>query len=275
MLRQQERPFTFVIDLSRGALSQRLTSIANVPTWKTLSIGRIREANQIALPTSGHLLSHSVDEMRAVLEKADVSEVLVLDDTSFSGVTSLLLEDLMRKAFPERKMKFTHGFLILNKGLLGPQPGAKHQIEKSGSSVLAGMEMVTPIDDGWHFFDMVQPQAAADHFLALKEFLELMNQSGFENLAALALSDESMLQALFPQLIATDVIRDLQQSGHFIARGPLRGDFHVRNPQLLPNIIGQDHVLEPKHWRGAMTFVLSQLMLLNFMLKEGKNETEN
>lgn len=261
---------TLIIDLTRGKLASSLSSITSIPQWNSFSIGRVREATKIDLPTSGHILSHNVEEIRDQLMDTDTSHVLVLDDTSFSGTTSLLVESLLKQAFPERKIEFTHGFLIVNTGKLGNQDGALDQIHKNGSQVISGFKMETPRDDGWHFFDIVNQDNIENHFIAVKEILRLLSHPNFGQLAVSFLSDEDVLRAMFPQLMPADDLLAQQKSGHFLARRSINGGFHVRNPQLLPNIVGQNHLLAPTEWKADSDEVFALLIRLNQLQKKGK-----
>ncbi len=229
-------------------------------------MGRIREVSSIDLPTSGHMLSHNLEEIRALLANQDLSNILVLDDTSFSGSTSLIFEKLLRAAFSEKKMDFTHGFLILNQGKLGSNPGAK---ERLGAKAFGGREMVTPKDDGWHFFDLVKQGDIANHLLVLSEILKLIGRPNFPQLANAILADEKTLRLMFPQVITAREILELQSTGHFIGQLKTEGGFQVRNPQLLPNIIGQKHLLPPSEWRGDRDEVFELLLALNQLLAKG------
>lgn len=264
----REQP-TLVIDLTRGKLTSSLSSIAHVPQWNSFSIGRVREATKVDLPTSGHILSHNIEEIRDQLIDLDTSRILVLDDTSFSGTTSLLVESLLKQAFPDRKIQFTHGFLIVNTGKLGKQDGAFKQITKNGSGVISGFGMETPKDDGWHFFDIVNQDNIEDHFSVVTEILRLLQLPNFEHLIASFLSNEDVLQSMFPQLMPADDLLDQQKSGHFLARRNINGGFHVRNPQLLPNIVGQNHLLTPLEWKANSDEVFRLLIQINRLLQKG------
>lgn len=207
-------------------------------------------------------------EIQQELDGADLSNTLVLDDTSFSGTTSLLIEELINSAFPNRSQRFTHGFLILNDGKLGEQPGAKQRLQQNGSRAVGGMEMRTPKDDGWHFFDLVKQQNIDAHFLIVRELLTLIELPEFSQLALSFLSDEKTLRTMFPQVIPADELSDRQKTGHFVPKGKLNGGFHVRNPQLLPNIIGQRHLSSPKEWLASQDEVFALLVSINQMLQE-------
>lgn len=230
-------------------------------------MSRIRQATKIDLPTSGHIVSHNADEVRAALKNQNLSRILVLDDTSFSGSTNLIIEDLVKKAFPDRRIDFTHGFLILNTGNLGPNPGAKQRLFANGDRALGGLEMQTPRDDGWHFFDLVKQQDLENHLLAVSEILTLLGQPNFEHLASAFLSDENILKLVFPNIFTTEELEQRRSEGHFIGNSKLNGDFHVRNPQLMPNIIGQGHLLPPEDWQGSQKEAFALLIQLEKLLK--------
>lgn len=235
-------------------------------------MGRIRQATDINLPTSGHVISHNSNEIRGALENQDLTNILVLDDTSFSGSTSLIFERLIRAAFPERNIDFTHGFLILNTGNLGLNHGAKQRLEANGDMAIGGLSMSTPKDDGWHFFDLVKQEHITDHLEVVRELLLLLDRPNFHQLASTILADQNSLNLMFPKLVSTDDLEKKRATGHFIGSKKLNGEFHVRNPQLLPNIIGQNHISNPNQWRGNPEDAFALLIKLNKLLKEGKNE---
>ncbi len=246
-----------------------LPQLSNIPQWKHFSLSRIRQALGTDLPTSGHLLSHSCEEIQASLENIDTSHVLVLDDTSFSGSTSLLVEKVIKKALPQRNISFTHGFLIANSGKLGSADGALKRIRKSGSHIVAGMEMHTPRDDGWHFFDMVNQQQIEDHLEIVKEVLRLIGLSKSEQMLNAFLQDNKIQSKLFPQFLTADDLLDQQKQGRFIAQNEIGEGWFVRNPQLLPSIIQQNHLLRPEKWNVRIDEVFSLLIQINRLLQKG------
>lgn len=265
---KKENPPTLVIDLTRGKLSSFLPSLSQIPQWNSFSIGRIREATKLDLPTSGHIISHNIEEMREELINIDTSHILVLDDTSFSGTTSLLVEGLLKQSFPDRSIQFTHGFLITNTGKLGIKNGAFDQLQNNGSQVISGMRMETPRDDGWHFFDIVNQDHIENHFAVVQEILRLFQLPNYEQMATIFLSNEEVLNMMFPQLMRADDLRNQQKSGHFLARKEINQGFHVRNPQLLPNIIGQNHLLKPDEWKASSDEVFALLIHISQLLQE-------
>jgi hypothetical protein len=264
-------PFTVAIDLTRGSIAAEVPLLQEeIPTWEDFSISRIRQATKPALPTSGHLISHNTEEIRETLIGCDTEHMLILDDTSFSGSTSLIVEELVQSAFPDRDINFTHGFLILNTGDLGPIAGAKRRIESGGSGAIGGMEMHTPRDDGWHFFDIINQEKLPEHLTAVMGLIRLLEREDGQRLAEEFLSEPATQQVLFPQIVTTEELQACKREGRFISTEKLNGDVHVRNPQLLPNIVGQGHLRLPQQWRGGEVETMTHLLRLQ-QLMEGKD----
>lgn len=184
----------------------------------------------------------------------------------------MLVERQVRQAFPERDMAFTHGLLILNAGQLGPNLGAKQRIEAAGSEAIGGMEMHTPADDGWHFFDMVKQQNFPNHFVAVRGIIRALSLANGAQAAEAMMNDDAIHRSLFPNQLSGDELRTMQEIGHFIAARELNGDVHVRNPQLLPNIIEQGHLLPPDEWRESEAETLGHLERLNSLLERKDND---
>lgn len=256
----KQDPFTTVVDLTRGKLRKKLQLDDDVPTWDTFSIGRIRQATKPELPTSGHLLSHNPEEIRTALANISTDHVLVLDDTSFSGTTSSIVENLLRQAFPEKQTRFTHGFLILNEGTLGKAPGAKERIAALGSKAVGGMAMHTPHDNGWHFFDIVKQRNIDEHLAATLQAITAATQEEQNNSGGV---DEDTLRLLFPDALTQEALHAAQKMGRFVASSHINGDLHVRNPQSLPNIVAQGHLLPPHKWRAGEKETIEHLQTLH------------
>lgn len=265
----RRKPFNFVIDLTGGEILKHMKRLKGVPSWIDFSMSRVRQATDISLPTSGHLLSHNKEEMESILDGQNLENVLVFDDTSFSGSTSLIVEDLIRNAGVS-KSSFTHGFLILNTGDLGPNPGASTRFEESKSKAISGMEMKTPRDDGWHFFDLVKQENLSEHLVVVKQLLSFLGEPNFSSLASSILVNEESLKLLFPKMITTEVLEGLRSSGHFVGDKKLEGKFHVKNPQLFHTIVGQGHLLSPEDWKKQPDEVFELLIKLSKILKKGK-----
>lgn len=249
-------------------MADRLPAICvQVPVLCGLKLSRIRQANKREPPTSGHLISQNPEELRASLADFDTNHVLVLDDTSFSGTTNLLAEQQVRQAFPDRRIDFTHGLLILNAGTLGPNPGARQRIEAAGSRTVGGMEMHTPEDDGWHFFDIVKQRNLAEHLVAVMGLVKDLQHPDGTQQAEDLISDEVAMRQLFPNLLTKEELQMRQKLGHFVASCELNGDIFVRNPQLLTDIVGQGHLLPPEEWRKSEAETIGHLLQLGNLLE--------
>lgn len=206
-------------------------------------------------------MSHNAEELRSALHDIDSRHVLVLDDTSFSGTTSIILEQLLREALPDKTVQFTHGFLILNEGILGKIPGAKQRLNRLGSWAIGGTRMHTPRDDGWHFFDMVEQSNFDAHISATIELLHLSEQE----------QTPEDLQRLFPTILTHDELVGAQKTGHFVTSTQINGEIHVRNPQLLPSVIKQGHILHPRDWRAAEGVAIEHLKTMHRILRGEHN----
>jgi len=216
--------------MTGGSIASRLPALEDVPQWNELHFSRMRRTDDCSLTTTGHLISQSTTEIRAALNNFDTSDILLLDDTSFSGNTNLLAKKVIKKAFPDRKITINHGFLIVNEGNLAPKvPGA---IGRLGLA-LAGHRMRTPHDDGWHIFDIVQQPDLERHM---------------ENLQR-ALHHSEHEKALFTGSISTDALIKLQVEERFVTtRKEINGEWHIKNPQPLPQIIAAGHVEPIENW---------------------------
>lgn len=236
-----------VVDMTGGSIAGRLSALNGVPQWNDLHLSRIRRTDDGSLRTTGHMVSRSVAGVREVLTERDASHFLLLDDTSFSGTTNVLAEQIIRKALPERDISITHGFLIANEGDLGPNvPGAIGRL----GCVLAGHKMRTPHDDGWHVFDIVQQPNLEEHLRDVER----------------ALHDAADEQKLFASSISSDELRVLHKRDEFIPAGQIDGKWHIKNPQLLPRIIAAGHVLPIKSWSNKNE-VFDTLLRMGELLK--------
>lgn len=253
------RPFSGIIDLTHGKMIKHLHNAGfptDIKTTRSLSLSRLRQADKPGLPTTGHLITHNREELVWATEKLDTSHVLVLDDTAFSGTTSLLLEKQVRSARPERTINFTHGFLILNEGTLGERPGAKQRIASVGSTAVGGMMMQTPIHDGWHFFDMIDQANFEEH-------ITLAIEVASDPSRKLSASEKSVL---FPNTLPADVLKDIEKRGWFITDKPIEGGLSVCNPQLLPSIVEAGHILHPNEWKISKKEAIQNLISLHTLL---------
>lgn len=218
----------------------------------SLFFSRIRRIDDGSLSTTGHDVSLSAERLRGQLQKKDASRVLVLDDTSFSGATSLLAEEVLESAGIAQH-GITHGFMIANAGELAPGvPGA---LQKLGSAVV-GHAMKTPRDDGWHIFDIVQQEDLATHLGDLQH----------------ALHHPECEARLFSRAISGDELRKKQRAGTFIANnGSDMQGLHSKNPQLLPRIVQAGHMNPPNKWHGGEDAVFSLLLEIGQIIRNGEH----
>lgn len=233
-------------------------------------MSRVRQVTEPGMPTSGHVLSHSPEEIREALKDIDTDHLLVLDDTSFSGTTSFVSEKILRQAFPDREIDFTHGFLIMNHGKLGNQPGAAQHIRAAGSVAIGGTIMRTPRDDGWHLFDIVTQHNLPDHLQATMELVRAEDHSRPEARVKEILADPERRSLLFPEAISTDELLRLKQLGRFVVARDFGGELHSRNPQLLPTIIKQGHLRHPDTWKLGEQATLNLFVQLNALFERSK-----
>lgn len=220
------------MDMTGGSIANRLPALEGIPQWNDLHFSRIRRTDDGSLTTTGHTMSQSVARMRTPLSGHDTSRLLILDDTSFSGTTNILAERVVKEALPDREVDITHGFLIANEGSLAPGvPGAMDRL----GAVLAGHVMRTPRDDGWHLFDIVQQPNLEGHLQAVER----------------ALHDPGCEKELFGSAVSSRELRALESRGEFISAGEICGEWHSKNPQLLPRIIAVGHVEPIEHWANT------------------------
>lgn len=239
---------TLAIDLTGGKIAPRLSSLDTVPQWTGLHFSRVRRTDDGSLDTTGHIVSRSPEQIAQELPNADMSRVLLLDDTSFSGTTNHLAERSLRIAFADRSIDVEHGFLIANEGHLGPDmPGAISRLGR----VAAGHIMRTPRDDGWHIFDIVQ-QPDLEHHL-----------SGVQH----ALHHPECESKIFTGTLTSDELRTRAQNGAFIANGEIKGSEHAHNPQLLSKIVAAGHLEPIEKWRGDEDEVFKTLLAMGDILK--------
>lgn len=233
--------------MTGGNIVGGLPALNGVAEWNELHLSRIRRTDDGSLSTTGHTVSRSMPQIRESLQNHDISRLLVLDDTSFSGTTNVLAEQMVRGALPEREITVTHGFMVANEGMLEPGvPGAMGRL----GLVFAGHRMCTPRDDGWHVFDIVkQPD--------LKEHLQNVER---------ALLDPECEKELFAGGVHRHELQAMQKQGKFMATNEIQGEWHSRNPQLLPRIIEVGHVRPIKEWSNKNE-VFDTLLRMGELLK--------
>jgi hypothetical protein len=235
-----ERDFTTVIDLT-GWLSPTVERLQpGVPIINDFGLSRVRNVTSPRLETIGHRLSLGTVEIKALRESFDWSNTLIIDDVGFSGGTNITTMEILGMK-PENT---THVFLIGNDGNLGEIPGAVNLLTQAGSEVLSGHLISTPEDDGWHLKDLHAHEELAKAFrnaCILQDIL--LNHGPNSHQLHDFLVDENKMNALFPNRLEVQDIKDLVGSGHFLLQGelPEKGEF-ASNPFLWASQYLGEHV---------------------------------
>lgn len=265
--------FSCIIDLS-GWMSDTLNSVVNTnQIIKEFRLSRIREASSPSLPTSGHIASLTESERTRLSIQADLSKPLILDDTSFSGNTSLITMKLLN-IDPE---KTTHGFLSLNEGVFGEEgeiPGAKIKLESIGSSTFSGMTFKTPIDDGWHVTDTWNHPKLKESLVVSRLIQEIMQSHGIDSPEAKAIwKSEVFKTSQFLNRIEPQMTRSLINEGRLISTDHqrlLNGEVHTTNPLLWISPYFIKHINIDKFLQDTDSLT-SNLEAINNFVGERKN----
>lgn len=253
-----------MIDLSGGWIAQGLKPLLKeTPLITDLKISRLRNMKSEHLSTTGHIVSMTKDDALQLKQRYDFSKPLFLDDVSFSGFTSIAAMQLLN-LHPEMS---THGFLILNEGKLGPNPGALHALENIGAKSVGGIHMRTPEDDGWHIEDLwnqLHIQLNVELSLLLQR---LCVESGMKSeLVENVISREHLRTVLFPNTIDEEELLKMQKEGRFIPHknGNIEHGIHARNPQLLSSPFFAEHINIQHLWKDPerIIHILSQIQEL-------------
>lgn len=144
----QREEFSTVIDLT-GSLGDKLQLRGDVPVLTGFRISRLRKVSSARLDGCGHLFSLTEAERGQLQETFDLSRPLILDDVGWSGRT--IVETATALNLPLRHT--TAAFLTVNVGTFGEgKPGAAGLLTGLGMKVVAGTEVRTPADDGFHLY---------------------------------------------------------------------------------------------------------------------------
>lgn len=236
--------FSCVIDLT-GWLSPVLKELfPRTEIFTDFSMSRVRVVSSPKLETTGYVLSMSEDEINRAKNHLDITRPLIVDDTSFTGRTSIKTMDLWH-INPENT---THAFLITNTGNLGSpeKPGAIQALGKLGSKVVFGHELKTPNEDGWHLKDLHAHPFLNSAFELAMAVQTKVRDGGMESsdLASL-FANEQFRDILFPKSFSSKEISCLVNDGHFsLADEKLlaNGAVHARNPFLWASPYFQEHI---------------------------------
>lgn len=260
----QGRRFSVVVDLSGGWVAEGIKPLLQTtPVITDLKISRLRNMKSENLSTTGNIVSITKNDALQLKQRHDFSKPLFLDDVSFSGFTSIAAMQLLDLR-PETS---THGFLILNTGELGPNPGALKALGDIGTDCVGGMLMHTPEDDGWHIEDLWN-QLHIHLNVELSLLLQrLCIESGMKSeLVENVISREHIRTALFPNTIDRQALLQMQQEGRFIPHknGNIEHGIHARNPQLLSSPFFAEHINTQHLWKDPerIIHILSQIQEL-------------
>lgn len=254
--------FSVVIDLTGGWIGESLHPImTSTPIVKNFHMSRVRDVSDPSLGTTGHFLSLSPTEISRLKSELDFSRPLILDDVSFSGLSSRVTME----QFNLNPKQTTHGFLILNEGELGPRLGAKTSLEQLGSRTMGGRLMNTSKgDDGWHIKDFIEHKNLNKVLGASLLIQELFEKEGINSPTAKKLFGNEALQKIcFPQAKTIEDLRKFAINNQFIFNPEHRaekGSIHTTNPTLLISPTVLEHI-SSKKLRENFDHV-SELMLM-------------
>lgn len=257
--------FSTIIDLT-GWLTPSLRDLFPfTPIINNFSLSRVRVTSSPNLETSGYTVSMNQDEIDETKKGLNFDRTLVIDDTTFTGWTSLKTMELW-KLRPEST---THAFLIANTGMLSPEKGIKGavgELEGRGCQVIFGHELATPRDDGWHLKDLHQHPRIAEAFNLGVDILKLIDGQGADSeIVRFTLNQKEVMDVLFPERLTTDEIANLLNEGKFISSGKVDfatpGLIHTKNPLLWASRYFREHIDLQKvdENRGEILGILTEL----------------
>lgn len=229
------RKFSVAIDLTGGWLSSSLRGIIpNTPSITEFHVSRVRDVSDPSLGTTGHIISTAPNRINELKDTFDFRHPLILDDVSFSGLSSVVA---MEKFNLDPK-ETTHGFLILNEGDLGPNPGARSRLESVGSRIFGGHPMNTSEnEDGWHIKDFIGHKKLERILGASLMVQELFEQDGKDSHVVRRLfANEALRQLFFPNAKTLRELKQLELNTQFLfnhEHQPIHDSIHMTNPTLL------------------------------------------
>jgi hypothetical protein len=232
--------YSTVIDLTGwlGSFVKKLAPGAEI--IDSFSLSRVRDVSSPDLTTTSHIIKCSSDQLSNLRERMDRSNVLIIDDVSFSGGTGI---DTARIFNIERA---DHAYILANTGKLGSRPGAVEKLNMIGHGVVYGFEIHTPNDDGWHLKDFHQIPNLEKVFMTAMQLQEMMGREGADSPTVNAmLRDPAVTKILFPNGLKKDEIMKLTSEGRFLLNNgyvPNEDALHVPNPVLWASQYLMDHV---------------------------------
>jgi hypoxanthine phosphoribosyltransferase len=233
----KDNQYQAVIDLTKwlSPLAKKLFPYAEI--INDFGITRVRQVDTPELNTTGHIHKCTFKRISELKKRLKGKKVLIMDDVSFSGGTGQFTEKVLKLENPD------HAYLIINKGNLGPNPGAINTL--AGRNIYSGFVMYTPNDDGWHLKDLHQHPRLLEAFNKSIEIQKLMNYNGDTSAEVkTALKKKSTIDLLFPDSYNTQQINEMSIEGRFILSEKivLNGSYHAKNPLLWASKYFAKHV---------------------------------
>ena len=260
--------FTTIIDLTGGWLSESLREIfPSTPVITDFHLSRVRDVSDLELRTTGHIISLSGEKIRNLFHQFNLTHTLILDDVSFSGMSS----DVTMRLFRLTPECTTHGFLIVNDGDLGPTPGARPRLESTGGKVTAGFTMNTSDgDDGWHIKDFIAHPQLERMLGASIIVQELFEQDGkSSHIAQRLFNNDAMRRIFFPRAVNIKELKSMEKEGLFlpnVTHVPKESSIHTTNPTLLISPYVLEHI-SSKLFRNNLdkiTDLMQEIRILSF-----------
>lgn len=267
--------FSVVIDLTGGWLGESLKpSFPSTPIINDFHLSRVRDVSDPSLGTTGHFLSLSPSEISELKTEHDFSRPLIVDDVSFSGLSSKVTIEQF-KLDPTTTL---NGFLILNVGELGPNPGARTTLDQMGSHAIAGRLMNTSEgDDGWHIKDFIEHPNLSKILGTALLVQELFEQEGHESKFVKRLfSNEALRKICFPNAKCLEDLKKLVETNQFIfnpKHESKEGSIHTANPTLLISPAVLEHV-SSKQFRDNFDHVSETMLAMQHLSFDQESSSE-
>lgn len=211
------KDYSCIVDLSGFFGNVIRDTFSNVSVVSNFHLSRIRIVSSSRLDGSGFIVNLNSKEVTSLKNNIDFSKPLFLDDVSWSGRT---IAEAIRTLGLDPKTA-TVGLLVANRGSFGEgKPGAFDILKEKGIQVLAGGNVLTPQDDGFHvadFFNFNLSETVFDDILKIwekrteMESLPSEARRNKENEIKTLLINKK--DALFPKAISSEEMRLLQEQG--------------------------------------------------------------
>lgn len=262
------KQFTAIMDLTGWLLPSLRYLFPDTPIIEGFSLSRVRVVSSPNLETSGYTVSMSPEQITDTSRTLNLDRTLIVDDTTFTGWTSLKTAELWG-LHPEMT---TYSFLIANTGMLDPENdirGAVRELQSRGSSVVWGHGLATPAEDGWHLKDLHQHTNLIPAFEMGLMLLQSIETEGPNSQPVKEILDrKDVMDTIFPDRLSSDEIKQMTAEGKFIPSGKVNLDapglIHTKNPLLWASRYFREHIdLEATiKNKGAIAKILYKLRYL-------------